>query len=302
MGLRIAGFEHPSESVIRFGFPRPKRLATFSQDPDLFWVLPSSFPRLNSRGWIGPEIEIPKPDKTWRIAFFGDSCTQQGYPGLVTSGLEIRFFHENLTFESINLGVAGYSSYQGRILAERWAGRLEADAALFYFGWNDHWQAYGPTDEERGRKAPPPPPNRIVTSLVNSSRIAQWIYTRQSRKPLGVPRVSLQAYRANLLRMGEVLERAGTRVGLITAPSAHDRLGVPDVLIRLGFVENEQKGIELHHQYNDVVRQVAAEHGWHLLDLEAEVAALDDLSPIFQNDGIHFTRQGLKWVADRVAA
>jgi len=143
LALRLADFRF--ESGIQFGYPRPERMLAFEPDPDLFWRLPPSDPEVNSLGFKGDEIAVPKPDGTFRILFLGDSCTFQGYPQRVADLLAQRP-DPRLRVEAVNLGVPGYSSHQGRIVAELYGEVFEPDLVFAAFGWNDHWLAYGAPD------------------------------------------------------------------------------------------------------------------------------------------------------------
>jgi lysophospholipase L1-like esterase len=300
--LRVSGFAFDPRGVIQFGYPRPDTLMNLVEDVELFWKLPLTNMFVNPKGFWGDDFEIPKPPLIWRIMFLGDSCSQQGYPFRVTEVLNERI-PSALRFETINMAVSGYTSYQGRVLAEQWASKLEPDAAVIYFGWNDHWQAYGSTDSQRAKQ-------RFTRTsafrwLLTSSRIVQaiaYLSTRGSSQLLAVPRVPVDEYRANLVRMGTLVENAGGRVVLLTAPSTHRTLGVPDYLIAEGFAASKETVLQWHRQYNEEVRRVANEHGWLLLDLEARVDQMrTDPTLIFRSDGIHYTNAGIWWLGVAVA-
>jgi hypothetical protein len=118
--------------------------------------------------------------------------------------------------------------------------------------------------------------------------------------------VPLDQYRGNLAHILEVFEVQGVPVVLITAPTSHYRLGVPDYLVELRFVEDKAAAVSLHRAYNQAVREVAqgAAEGVFLLDLEAAFEDLDDetLAEVFTEDGIHLTAQGKTLVGGLVAA
>lgn len=297
MALRSVGFRFERAGTILFGIFRPAGTIDARRDPELFWTLPPEVEGVNSHGFIGPEFRIPKPEGVFRIAFFGDSCTQQGFPALVERQLDATGA-KDADYEALNLGVAGYSSYQGREVARIWAEPLEPDVGVVYFGWNDHWQAYGQTDAQRGSRR-----NRIATRLLLTFRTFQLLARVAGPKqpePLGRERVSLDEYRANLEAIGAAVERGGGRVLLLTAPSAHRRRGVPNELVAQGFAASAEDVVGLHRRYNDVVRELAKQRGWPLLDLEDEVQRLDRFDDVFMADGIHFTQPGLEWIASRI--
>ena len=112
LALRVVGFR--GEAGIQFGYPRPQEFVAFDPDARLFWKLRSSNRNVNSLGFPGKEVVVPKPDHRYRVLFLGDSCTQQGYPDIVE--ILQNGGREALTrqIESITLAVSGYSSHQGR--------------------------------------------------------------------------------------------------------------------------------------------------------------------------------------------
>jgi lysophospholipase L1-like esterase len=303
LALRVAGFR--GEAGIQFGYPRPQEFMAFDADPRLFWKLRSSNRNVNSLGFPGHEITIPKPKDHYRILFLGDSCTQQGYPDIVEVLLNGGHAGNAKRVESITLAVSGYSSYQGRVLAELYGERLEPDLAVVYFGWNDHWQAYQAVDSQR---VAPEPPSAWAKRLAvfQQSRVLQGLESllaslKGSNKPLGEVRVPRAQYQENLRTIQRIFEKRGVPVVFISAPTSHYRLGVPDYLVEQNFVPDKSFSVTMHRSYNETVREVAAGvPGSYLLDLEHELESREDLDAIFLRDGIHFTPAGLALVARRV--
>ena len=74
----------------------------------------------------------------------------------------------------------------------------------------------------------------------------------------------------------EGLRAAGAEVILITMPTAHPRRGVPGRLIQKGYAPDASWVLEKHRLYNDVVRGLARERGWRLIDI-GELAHYRDL-------------------------
>lgn len=304
--LRLVGFQHASG--VQFGWPTPEMLVRFEPDERLFWKLPPSRKGINSLGFVGPEIEIPKPEGTWRALFLGDSCTFRGYPRTVEKLLARDGPPGGPRCEAVNLGIPGYTSHQGRLVAEIHAARMQADLAFVWYGWNDHWIAYGSIDSEKLARPPGRGPRSATLRWAGEHlRLVQairWLAGRLGggRSRLESPRVPPDEYRRNLEGIHETLSERGVPVVFITAPTSHYQLGVPDQLIEQGVIDSGEACVRLHRQYNGIVREVAAERGAGLLDLEADLDRLPELEAIFERDGIHPNGAGLRLVAERIAA
>src|SRR5438046_2553911 len=128
--LRATGMRF--ESGIQFGFPRPGDFQALDLDEKLFWRLPRSTAGVNSLGFLGREPMIPKPAGTRRVLFLGDSVAQQGYPGMAELQLNLRRPRRS-RFDCVTLAVAGYSSHQGRVLADLHGRRLDPDLVVVCF-------------------------------------------------------------------------------------------------------------------------------------------------------------------------
>lgn len=302
LALRIAGWKR--EPGIQFGFPRPSGFAAFETDPELFWKLApreraSGFQTPgNSLGFPGDEVATPKPAGTFRLLFLGDSCTYFGFPRRVEALLDER--DPALGAEAVVLAIPGYTSHQGRVVAERHGVHLEGDLAFVFYGWNDHWRAYGAVDSRRAQHAGA---GGGFARLVDASRLVQAARALVGRgaEPLDEPRVPPDEYRANLREIVGLFRARGVEVALITAPTSFDRLGVPPGLVELGFARDGETALELHRRYVAITREVAAETGAALIDLAAEAEAREDVGELFGADGIHFSEAGERWVAERVA-
>ncbi len=96
----------------------------------------------NARGFNAREVPYVKPPRTFRIVALGDSSTfgwgvETGriYPHLLEAALRSR--HPGSPIEVVNLGVCGYSSFQGLILLQREAMRYQPDLVTLSYGSND---------------------------------------------------------------------------------------------------------------------------------------------------------------------
>lgn len=312
--LRLAGFQYASgvESM-KFTFPlKHYDIADLSQeelaalmevgapamqrDPDLFWKPVPGWLGHNSRGIHGPEFDVPKPPGLFRIVCLGDSCTHFGpdsYPTHVQAALSSR---DSQKIEVINAGVAGYSSHQGLARLNFEVAQWQPDLVTVYFGWNDHWLSRGVSDRDQQ------PRLHEVHHLLSQYRTYQLLLAIRHaviRHRASTYRVPLSDYADNLRRIKRKCDELHAQTMFITAPHALD-LGIPEHLTAGGEVKDAGGLIALHGQYNDVVRQVAAEMDVPLVDLDREFDAKDKAS-LFIEDHIHLSQAG-RMLAGRLIA
>lgn len=305
LALRAGKFQF--ESGVQFGYPRPSHFVRYAPDAELFWRLRTPAPGVNSLGFPGDEFTMAKPAGVFRVLFLGDSVTYQGYPALVEGLLERAY--PDRAFESIPLAVPGYSSHQGRVLAEKYGRELEPDAVVVYFGWNDHWLAYGSTDAEKRIEVPTGWREQLARAhrTFRILQATQWLAgqmtgTREER--LAEPRVPPGRYRENLEAIRDVFAARDVPVIFITAPTSFYRLGVPDYLVDSGFLTDKNSGLRLHAAYNRIVREHLRGEDSVVLDLDEELShrSPENLRALFLDDGIHLTPVGSSGVAERVVA
>ena len=135
--LRAVGFEYHTFPTAQFGWPEPEAIAKqFEPERDLFWV-PKNY------GTLLEDARKFRP----MVTFLGDSCTQFGtYPRLTLDRFE-ELGHRDLA-RGVKLAVAGWSTEQGLGQVRRDIVPLAPRFVTIYFGWNDHWVALGPPDDE----------------------------------------------------------------------------------------------------------------------------------------------------------
>jgi lysophospholipase L1-like esterase len=303
--LRQLDFRY--ETGIQFGYPRLTHFESFILDDELFWRLRPERPGVNSWGFPGPEIALPKPANTYRLLFLGDSVAQQGYPAIVETLLNQPGNQAPRRIESVSLALSGYSTYQGRVLVNKYGDSLGPDLVLVCYGWNDHWLAYGDIDSKKKIRLDQSAVGQLSRELYHRSRLLQglryllipWLGADQ---PLAVVRVPADEYRENLLYIGSFFSERNVPIIFITPPTSHHRLGVPDYLVDEGFALDKASVLALHQHYNQIAREVTTARAWPLLDLEREWAARPDLAEIFIQDGIHLTPAGSTLAAERIAS
>ncbi|MFC1601114.1 SGNH/GDSL hydrolase family protein [Candidatus Sumerlaeota bacterium] len=294
-------------AAVQFAYPTPEAFAFFDLDPDLFWRFRAGADGVNSLGMAGGEIAVPKPADVFRILFLGDSCTYLGYiPGKVEERLNRRP-PPGKRVECVALAVPGYSSHQGRILAQRYGRVFEPDLAVVYFGWNDHWRAYGAVDAEKKVYMPTTWSERFRDWAFQHSRLLNFF--RQSvRERVGADsslrqlRVPPKTYRENLTEIQRTFTSQGLPVVMITAATSYYRLGIPAFSDIEDRTLSQETAIRDHRWYNEIVRQLAREHDLLLLDLAKAYSALSvaELDETFTLDGIHFSDRGQQRLADEI--
>ncbi len=133
--------------------------------------------------------------------------------------------------DCIVLALPGYTSHQGRVLAEIYGEKLEPDIVFVYYGWNDHWLAFGRPDSKRTV-------HLFAENLYQNIRTVQALrktmtfFNVISDNPVSQVRVSLDEYRENLTAILKVFQRSSIPVIFVTAPTSHYQL------VLAGFVQN----------------------------------------------------------------
>jgi lysophospholipase L1-like esterase len=199
--------------------------------------------------------------------------------------------------------MSGYTTLQGRRVAQRWLRELEPDLVALYYGWNDHWLARGAPDAQKG-------PALVFERLYRASALLQGVrklavgaglLQGEARLLADTNRVPLEEYEANLVALVTLARECGAKVVLVSAPSLHD-VRVPEYLLKHHFQRDAQAVVAEHARYNAALREVAQRQETALLDLERDFAARPERATLFLEDGIHFTEAGRAAVAQAFSA
>ncbi|MBD3256809.1 hypothetical protein GF377_00150, partial [candidate division GN15 bacterium] len=211
------------------------------KDHDLFWRLrpnreeASRFYegktyRINNLGLRGDNIGgKTKP----RIVALGNSCTfgwgvddNQAFPAVLEEKLD-------RSYEVINAGVPGYSSYQGRVFFEQELVDLDPDVVLIMFSWNDIWAAAGEI-ADKDQEFPPPIVIAIQNQLsrLHTYRLLKKLLLTPVEPPTDslfsheapVYRVSRDDFAANLTAICSTARANDCTPVLMTAPIASTQL------------------------------------------------------------------------------
>jgi lysophospholipase L1-like esterase len=289
LALRVAGFSyHLRPEAVQLGWPPSLAAlgAEYRSDSDLLWV----------RNEYDATLAHARQERPV-FAFLGDSCTEYGrYPEMLLAELAAR--RPAARWTGVNLGTAGWSTYQGLRQLRRDVLPLRPRVATIYFGWNDHWIGFGLPDEEVARLLHRTGAGWQGVRLVQLAEKADVAAHRSADNR----RVPLPEFRRNLHAMVRLAKSHGIEPVLLTAPSSHVPGGEPRELQgrwlkRLGDL------VPLHQAYVTAVRDVAREDGVVVCDLARDCESLpaEPRRASFLKDGIHLTRRGAKRAASLLA-
>jgi lysophospholipase L1-like esterase len=187
-------------------------------DPELLWQPVARRP-YNRQRFKGPPMAVPKPPGTYRVLCYGDSNTDGPSAGSWPELLQERLARRvgGRSFEVVNAGVTGYSSYQGVARFRRDVATYRPDLVLVSFGWNDAAPALGAPD----REFRPPPPS--VAALQRVLLRYRWYLLARGalpsrHRPASGPRVAVADYVDNLSSFADTAAAHGARVVLLTRP------------------------------------------------------------------------------------
>jgi len=109
--------------------------------------------QVNQEGFRGSMIPIEKKPGTIRLLFLGTSITfgwgvkaEQAFPEIVRK--ELAKAYPEITIETVNAGVPGYSSFQGLQYLKKMLPVYRPDVVLAEFGINDGTMAVGKEDKD----------------------------------------------------------------------------------------------------------------------------------------------------------
>ena len=255
-------------------------------------------PPLNRQGFRTRPLQSREPG-VFRVLALGDSCTF----GVTTAGLVTEPYPqrlEQLALESdmhprvevINAGMSGYTSWHGVMLLRARLRWLQPDLITVRYGWNDHWPLReGQTPEmfeERGAAF------RTAEDLVLlktalypfairlSMQVATWenppaaVAGPFKGRPY-IPVVPLPLYRRHLARIVKLGRAMGAEVWLLTSPHAllldrfrdgADLVASSRGVYQLNSIRSFAEVVAIHESYNQATREVAAEEGARLVDMD----------------------------------
>ncbi len=267
------------------------------------WLSPGG-KLLNHAGFRTHEFEPKKPG-VYRILVLGDSTTfgmiaaptfeyiDEPYPERLERLVAERNGPGKV--EVLNAGVAGYNSYHGVMLLRTRLRGLHPDLITVRFGWNDHFMSAGGHSREMlheprtrwGLMAEDLLLHTELYPFVRRLSMEATALVNGPHKPsladvpkAWLPDISLEDYKHNLRRMVELGHQRGADVWLLTSPTAfvtdenagqYDKFPATQsakLLILFNAIPTFARLIEIHDQYNAATREVGAELGVRVVDMD----------------------------------
>jgi lysophospholipase L1-like esterase len=288
----------------------------FMRDPDIFWRFRPSQEinsrffegksyRINSSGLRGDEIP-PRSDKK-RLVFLGNSCTfgwgvseEQTFVKLTERLLNER--QAEKIFETINAGIPGFSSFQGRRFYVSDMASLKPEIVFIMFAWNDQWAAGGNIPDNQQKS----PPKWIIKSQNLFSRLKIYRLLRKIILSVTEPsledkldrqnpvyRVSLEDFYGNLYALVNFIRSEGSRPILLTSPAPS---------LTKYYPPGSRSQMHYYHElYNSQTRLVARNSRAELIDIAGIFDDFNDLFDNAPNDPIHFNATGHKVIAEKIS-
>jgi lysophospholipase L1-like esterase len=292
---------------------------TFILVPGVYTRINAPPIQVNSRGFVGPEFQEPRPPGIRRIVALGDSCTfGQGtgvetYPAQLSRRLNGG--SEERRVQVINAGIEGMNTQLGLRRLTSKVAPLRPDILTVYLGWNDLMKFEpGGQVEQPGLAVVA----RVMDQLwlVKGMRKLVFYYIRpRIRAPATGPTSRTGVFRDyrparfedNLRSIIDAGRNAGAQVVLLTMPSVVSDDMTAEDLRRANVVFPYYASayavgdfVDLIAAYNRSVRTVAAAENVVLVDLASEIDRRPDRRSLFL-DTMHPNQVGRELIADILA-
>jgi len=263
--------------------------------------------RINSLGFRGSEIDVPKPSDTYRLAFLGASVVYDPYvrddriwPLLTSQRLDAQF--ENCRVDVVNGSAPGYGTVHIKSLYENYIAPLTPDAVVIYTSdFNIDTKKLVEKDA-----------SGLVTEYRRSwlaerslfwAKVEKNIYSLRLMRNVHNPEGKLQfderelpkKFEDRLTALVQSVKNSGAKVILLSrvgqlsenqSKSAQEKAVVSTVLyMSYMSVEGLLRG---RRAYNDTIRRVARATDVAFIDTSDALSA----TPDFFADSIHFTERG----------
>jgi lysophospholipase L1-like esterase len=274
---------------------------------------------INSRGFRGADIDVPKPDNVLRVAFLGSSTTycaevssdEAAWPHIVAAALRKNWPAVSLDY--VNGGVPGFTaSTTLRNLRAR-VTPLAPDVIVIYEGHNDISRnsfdlavKKGLIAKRLGDELMWPAKYSLLWYLVEKNLQIlgqQRIAASTSRKKLTYEKEALVApFRRDFRELIEESKKVAKLVVVVTLSnrlrseqSVEDRIGSSVTHLYYMPYMTVDGLLNAYRDYNDIIRAVAQESGALLVSGEDEIPGNGENFV----DSIHFTDRGSRAMAER---
>lgn len=275
--------------------------------------------QINSLGFRGPELGIPKPPSRIRLAFLGASTTfcaeatrnETTWPHLVWSRLQATY--PDVRIDYVNAGVPGYGISHSLAQLEHRVKLLTPNVIIIYHGANDLSYDTRQLAQQQGIYIP---------ERDNGSGLAKWsltwfvikknlqIWARQRGAVSGKNRLIFdsrklsQGFRQEITKLVLASKRLAPVVAVATHSHKFRRDQSEDEQLKaansaLYYMPYMTLGglLDAYNNYNNVIREVARETNVILIEAEFGIPGDDT----HFNDSVHFTDAGSEVMARVVA-
>ncbi len=278
--------QHEQEEELRLTnvFSGPE--SEFEYDPILFWRPKKNWGIFNELGIRGESIisNLRSASSSCTILTYGDSNTvgafQGGYYDSPWPAQLANLLQEHVSsVRVLNMGVSGYSSYQGLEKFRQNVSIFHPSLVVVAFGWNDASPDMGIPDNKF---------NTLLFTLLsplNKSRLFQVIayysdvvVQKVMHKPSSDgPRVSFEDFRKNLIAFITLAQKNNSAIIFLTRPHAD-----------FTYTDRDNWRLRISGN-NDIIRAVAYKYNIPLIDLEKIFL---EQYPTELIDDCHFTKEG----------
>jgi lysophospholipase L1-like esterase len=275
---------------------------------------------INSLGFRGPEIAMPKPKATVRLAFLGASTTfcaeissnDLVWPHLVTE--ELRKRYPDVNFDYVNAAVPGFTTAESLKNLEARVAPLDPDVVVFYEATNDLARDTRQLAEDQGLTFE----NSKDTSVLAEWSVLwfllekNWAFLQRHQAAQSPktrltfdPRETSRGFESRLEALVEQAQHEARLVVLVTfshrmrrEQSDIEKLLASELSLYYMPSLSVEGLLDGFDEYNRVIREVAERRGAVLVGGEDEIPG----DEIHFADSVHFTDAGSRRMANRVAS
>jgi len=264
---------------------------------------------INSHGFRGPEIVVPKPPGTIRIAYLGASVVYDPYvqnDGMWTL-LTTRMLDSQIAecrVDMINGGAPGFGTRHTESLFSHYIRPLQPDVAVVYT-WNLTSNAHKLARKTLDLKTIGYRPGWFARHSLLWGKIEQNLYSYKLRRNVHNPEGKLQfdpeeltrEFEGELTRMLEVFRKSGVKVFLLGVTGhlakgqskSEQETAMESTVLYMPYFSADGY-LKAQDAYNASIRKIAAVTGATFIETENVVPHTAE----YFADSVHFTARGSK--------